>query len=370
MARCLAIAVARGETFLDCATTQGPVIYLALEEKRSEVRDHFRKLGATGEEPIYVHAAAAPQDAVPQLCDLVKKHKPVLVLIDPLFKFVRVRDEKAYAEICAALEPLLSLARDSGAHVLLTHHNGKTDRTDATDAILGSTAIFGGVDSAIILKKYDRHRTIQSSQRYGTDWPETVLEFSSEDKSLSLGEERTEVERNRFADAIVSFLSSCIEPQTREQIEARVEGKTKHKRAAIKQLVEAGKIVESGAGTKGQPFRYVVAQFNSSVSGQSGGSGSCSEKQEGCDDPCSPYRVGTRAQESQEVANAAVNSDEKLVPEVPGAPTESRESREQALPKPDHGSACDLAQQVLVPAEPLESRTAKALQIDFLEGAL
>ena len=250
MARCLAIAVARGETFLDCATTQGPVIYLALEEKRSEVRDHFRKWGATGEEPIYVHAAAAPQDAVPQLCDLVKKHKPVLVPIDPLFKFVRVRDEKAYAEICAALEPLLSLARDSGAHVLLTHHNGKTDRTDATDAILGSTAIFGGVDSAIILKKYDRHRTIQSSQRYGTDWPETVLEFSSEDKSLSLGEERTEVERNRFADAIVSFLSSCIEPQTREQIEARVEGKTKHKRAAIKQLVEAGKIVESGAGRR------------------------------------------------------------------------------------------------------------------------
>jgi hypothetical protein len=29
------------------------------------------------------------------------------------------------------------------------------------DAILGSTAIFGGVDSAIILKKSDRYRTIR-----------------------------------------------------------------------------------------------------------------------------------------------------------------------------------------------------------------
>jgi AAA domain len=49
-ARCLALAVARGECFLGRATTKGPVLYLALEEKRSEVRNHFREMGAKGDE--------------------------------------------------------------------------------------------------------------------------------------------------------------------------------------------------------------------------------------------------------------------------------------------------------------------------------
>jgi putative DNA primase/helicase len=101
-ARCLSLAVAAGEPFLDCLTTKGPVIYLALEEKRGEVRRHFADLGATGEEEIYIHAASAPQEAVPELCQLTKELRPVLIVIDPLFKFVRIRDEKAYAEVCNA----------------------------------------------------------------------------------------------------------------------------------------------------------------------------------------------------------------------------------------------------------------------------
>ena len=47
LARCLALAVASGEPFLDRPTLKGAVIYLALEEKRSEVRAHFRAMGAT-----------------------------------------------------------------------------------------------------------------------------------------------------------------------------------------------------------------------------------------------------------------------------------------------------------------------------------
>ena len=137
LARCLALAVATGEAFLGCQTAQGPVIYLALEEKRSQVRRHFAYLGATGEEPIQVHCAAAPKDAMPELCKLVAELKPLLVIIDPLFKFVRVADEKAYAETCQAIEPLLTLARGTGAHVMLVHHSGKAERIDATDAILG-----------------------------------------------------------------------------------------------------------------------------------------------------------------------------------------------------------------------------------------
>jgi len=291
LARCLALAVGRGEQFLGCATTRGVVIYLALEEKRSEVRRHFADLGARGEEQIHIHCAAAPKDAVPELCKIAAELKPALVIIDPLFKFVRVADEKAYAETCQAIEPLLTLARQTGAHVMLVHHNGKADRADATDAILGSTAIFGGVDAALILKRTDRYRTLQSCQRYGTDWPEMVLEFDPDTRVLSLGAEKADAEAGRIADAILDYLRAGEEARTREEIEAQVEGKTGPTRKALRQLVEENKIAREGTGRRGDPFRYRFL-----FSG-------------------SRYIWGTRKQETQNGAETRINTGDILVPD-------------------------------------------------------
>jgi hypothetical protein len=321
-ARCLSLAVARGEPFLDCATTKGPVIYLALEEKRSEVRRHFADLGATGDEEIYIHAASAPQEAILELCELTKQIHPVLIVIDPLFKFVRIRDEKAYAEVCNAIEPLLTLARESGAHVLLSHHSGKMERADATDSILGSTAIFGGVDSAIILKKADRYRTVQSCQRYGTDWPELVLNFDPAERSLSLGAERPEAEAGRIGEAIVAYLAGCIEPLTRVQIETHVEGKTKHKRAALKALCAAGRVSESGAGAKGDPLRY---ELNPRANSQAG------NEPKTFVDSCSQVYAGTREQQSENETETHINTGDILVPGVLREPRNEADSGEQAF---------------------------------------
>jgi hypothetical protein len=303
-ARGLCLAVARGESFLDCATTQGPVIYLALEEKRSEVRRHFADLGATGEEPIYVHVASAPKDAVPELCALVKTMKPVLLVIDPLFKLVRVKDEKGYAEVCASIEPLLVLARESGTCVLATHHNTQADPVDAMDAILGSTAIFGGVDSAIILKKSDRYRTIQSCQRYGTDWPELVLNFDTVERSLSLGAEKSQAETERVGDAIAAYLAGCDEPQTREQVEECVGGDTAKVKRALKAMCDAGRVSRTGPGTRGKPFYYGLNSSDKTNAGII---------QEPFPVSCFPVYEKTTKQESQNGAEPRINTGDILV---------------------------------------------------------
>jgi hypothetical protein len=271
------------------------VIYLALEEKRSEVRRHFADLGANGEEgeeqiPIHIHCAAAPKDAMSELCKIVTERKPVLVIIDPLFKFVRVVDEKAYAEMCYAIAPFLTLARETGTHVLLVHHSGKAERADAMDAILGSTAIFGGVDSGLILKRTDRYRTLLSRQKYGTDWPETVLEFDSETRALSLGVEKSEAEAERISHAILVYLRASEEPRTREEIEAQVEGKTGPARMALRLLVEGKQIVREGTGRRGDPFKY---RFLFS---------------------CSPHIQGTREQETEKRRQVPANVQDMLVP--------------------------------------------------------
>lgn len=92
LAQNLALQIAQGKHFLGRTTQQGPVIYLALEEKRAEVRKHFKDMGATGEEEIYVYVASAPADGLQQVRAAVEKLKPVLIIIDPLFRLTRVKE--------------------------------------------------------------------------------------------------------------------------------------------------------------------------------------------------------------------------------------------------------------------------------------
>ena len=99
LVRVLALAVASGRPFLGRMTTKGAVIYLALEEKRSEVRKHFRDMGVTGEEEIYIFASTAPINALAQIRAVVEEGKPALLIIDPLFRFARVKDGNDYAQV-------------------------------------------------------------------------------------------------------------------------------------------------------------------------------------------------------------------------------------------------------------------------------
>src|SRR3990170_1339984 len=117
LARALALHVARGESFLDRSVTKGAVVYLALEEKRSEVKRHFKDMGAVGDEDVHVYVGGAPADAIGEINNVVGNVKPALVIIDPLFRFTKVKDGNDYHQVTNALDPLLRLARDIGTHV-------------------------------------------------------------------------------------------------------------------------------------------------------------------------------------------------------------------------------------------------------------
>jgi 5S rRNA maturation endonuclease (ribonuclease M5) len=263
LARNLARAIAQGQDFLGRKTQQGVVIYLALEEKRSEVRKHFQSMGVTGEEKIYVHAASAPVDALQQLRMLAEEKKPVLIIIDPLFRFARVKDGNDYIQVTQALEPLLALARETRAHVLCVHHAAKGER-DGGDSILGSTALFATVDTALFMKHTEQYRTIQSRQRYGEDLEEAVLHFETTTRTVTLGGSREQAEINRMQQAILA----CLEQQEQDQerghalteakLSEEVEGKTAHKRTALRELVHAKDVERLGRGGKGDPYRYAV----------------------------------------------------------------------------------------------------------------
>jgi hypothetical protein len=263
LARFLALCVAQGTPFLGRTVMQGPVIYLALEEKRSEVRRHFRDMGATGDEDIYVYAAAAPADGFEKVRKATERLKPALVIIDPLFKMTRVKDGNDYAQMTQALEPILVMARETHAHVLCVHHAGKGMREGA-DSILGSTAIFGAVDTAIIMHRTKEYRTIQSQQRYGTDLEETVLHFDPTTRTLGLGESKAREDMTSVKVAILECLQTQEHDQeeghalTEGEVNHAVEGRNAHKRTALRELARDGQIVRLGKGGKGDPYRYAI----------------------------------------------------------------------------------------------------------------
>lgn len=262
-ARNLCLAVARGVDFMGLKTKKGECIYLALEEREEDIREDFRAMGADGSESIFIYAASAPAEGITALCDLVRERKPTLVVIDPLFRLARIRDEKAYAETYTALGPLIDVAREIDTHVMFTHHAGKGMKADSVDSPLGSTALGGVVSTLVVLKRTSNHRTIETIQRVGTDIPGTVLEFDSITRRLAMGKTRLDSERQDCETEILAFLESASEPQTQEQIRDGVEGQTRIIRAALTALVAAGGVDRTGEGKKGKPFLYAFQNSGS-----------------------------------------------------------------------------------------------------------
>jgi putative DNA primase/helicase len=259
LARGCAMAVARGKKFLGRRTVPGKVVYLALEEKRAEVRKHFTDMGADGSEQIFIHCATAPQDAVTELRELVKRERPALVIIDPILRLARLKDANDYAQVNLAMEPFIAMAREFEAHLMLVYHLGKGERSDATDQILGSTAFYAAVDTALIMKRSERYRTIQSSQRYGEDMPETVLEFDAVRRRITLGAPKAEAEIMRVEEEILAVLKKSKTEMDEKEIDAAVARRNKLKRSALRSLVKNGRVSRTGEGKKGAPYLYAIS---------------------------------------------------------------------------------------------------------------
>ena len=155
LARNLTYALAKGDlSFLGRnITSSGAVVYLALEEKRSEVKKHFLRMGASEHLPIFIHTGSAPEKAIEELRKAIIESKAILAIVDPLQRLIRLPDLNDYSSVSLALEPLMQIARETGCHILLVHHANKGIPREGGDSILGSTAIFGSVDCALIMKR-------------------------------------------------------------------------------------------------------------------------------------------------------------------------------------------------------------------------
>lgn len=253
-ARDLALAVARGESWLGCDTTAGAVWYLALEEHPDDVRAHFRRMGAVDED-IFVCWGNEP-DLLARLKAQVAVSAPTLIIVDTMQRLIRVRDANDYSQVTTGLQPLLNLARESGAAILLLHHCRKGEAlNDPQDSVLGSTAIAGSVDTTLFLARTEKFRVMSSRQRTGGDMEETVLTIDETTGRVVEGPKRLEAELIDLGPSILRVLESSG-PLAEPDVMDAVEGRTKVKRAALRRLVGAGAVSREGAGRRGEPYMY------------------------------------------------------------------------------------------------------------------
>ena len=160
----LCICVALGVRFLGFNTLPCDVLYLALEDTFSRVKDRVSRmtddcparlrfaiqagtLGGTLEEQLTLHKSLYPETK--------------LVVIDTLQKVRGTSDPKAnksvYGKDYADIGALKKLADDLSVAIVLVHHLRKLqDKDDPFNEISGSTGLMGAADTALLLKKFDR----------------------------------------------------------------------------------------------------------------------------------------------------------------------------------------------------------------------
>ncbi len=250
LSRSLALAVARGEPFLGQNTIKRQVLLMTLEDKLSEVGRHFRQLGACDGDGIFV-LTESPR-SIPQLRALISEKNFGLVIVDTMILGVRgLMDLNDYLQVSQAIAPYVQLARETESHIMFVHHLSKRERGGG-DQILGSTALFGSVDSVLLLDRQKQLRTFSTIMRYGRDWPSARLQMTEEGQIKIFEEDKEATVKAQ----IFEKLSAERSPITEKEIESAVYGRTAHKRRALRELFQNGQIKRIGDGTKSSPFQY------------------------------------------------------------------------------------------------------------------
>ena len=259
LARTLAIKAARGEPWLGRSVRQGAVLYIALEEQRAVVAEHFRAMGTRIGDPLAVYVGPPPANPVDALIAACKANpRPALVIVDPLFRLTQIDDGNDYAKVTAALAPLVDLARETNAHVLTVHHGRKTGG-DAGDETLGSTGLLGAVDCHLSLKRSTGgERYLSTLQRVGPDMPETLLTMDPETMAISAGVTKAARSRADVETLVVDHLRDTRHAHTLPELAKAVNKREAAVRSLLLSMVTQGRVVRSGAGKSGDPHRFEI----------------------------------------------------------------------------------------------------------------
>lgn len=176
MALQLCVSVASGAQFLGHNTTQGAVLYLALEDGAERLKSRLRQQNAPTDLPITYLTRFEPLNGAGMglLKQAIEHRQPTLVIIDTLAaaKTGKVKENEA-GDMADLANKLRELAQDMKTAIVVVAHHGKALASmDPGDDIRGSSAIAGAADCCLGLYKNDTGFTLKAE---GRDIPEIEL---------------------------------------------------------------------------------------------------------------------------------------------------------------------------------------------------
>ena len=250
--RTTAMAVVMGDSWLGRNCKQGPVVLCQFEEIPAFARDHLVQMGADRGTPIYPFFDPCPDEFVPRLGDWCQRHRPALVIVDTLSEVARGKDLLDHRDANQVLIPIVTVARTTGAAIMLTHHNKKGESSDPADDLLGSTAIRAKMDHTLAITQIGERRTIRTvTKRYGDPMQPTYLEIDPVTGRVEAAGDVKEKAGETMEAEIRAVLADG--PCNGEELESRVHGRGKTIRHLRDSMVERGEITRT---KEGQAFIY------------------------------------------------------------------------------------------------------------------
>ncbi len=253
-----AVAVTRGAPFMNHSTPRGRVLYIDAENGKGEAHRRIRALGLTAAEAgslVYCEALGVDlRGDADELLSAAVDAEPDLVIADSLATLSR-SDEDSSGETTLAIQVLQRIARETGAAVILLHHD-KKDKTN----FRGSSAIAAVVEIRWHLTKdADREnarRLVNEKCRLAAEAPERWIEIRQSERGIEVAQiskPPTSKEAEDW-DSVVELLSDG-RPRTNREI-----------------AVETG-LASPGGGCPGSLARLLKEKRNAGylVGGSAGG---------------------------------------------------------------------------------------------------
>lgn len=248
----LLAALAQGHRFLERDTIPTAVLILAVEEHRRDVKNRLRSLGVLGLENIHLQFGRFDRPNLASVKEYIFQNQIGLVVIDTLAAYWDVKDESDPSQVTAEVMPLVELARETNACVLLIHHCRKAEGKDG-DEIRGSGALFACVDIGLVCKgsTVPTHRVLTAMGRYA-DTPKTLIIDLTKDGYQVKGDTLAAVKQSDYQKVLGAFKGI----ETVVALADRTGLKRKKVSAAIKHWEAEGKVRLVTEGRPHHPAEY------------------------------------------------------------------------------------------------------------------
>lgn len=303
----LSRALHSGQPFLDQRCERVKVGYMALERNGAVVAQLFEKWALN-----VPFLDEVPGHGVERLANFLEREIGRLglefVVVDHLQNLLKVRDSSDYSAVSNAIAPFSAVAKRTGCHLMLLHHQGKTERQGEID-VMGSEAYRAATDALLELKARDsgdsRRHFFRAVGRGGVELAQIriVVDLASGEATAVDAREADVTDGIR---AITTFMSTRDDWVTQEEIRKEAGGRIAGLVRALYEGVERKVFDRAGGGKRGDAHVYQLAGF------------SCSH----------PY-TGTREQETENRQKPQQNARLFLVPKRSAEEGDGHGNREQ-----------------------------------------